>query len=143
MDRIEPLQVACKFNPPKLGIVYRLNQTRYIHEFHLAPESLNESSDALIEALYSNFPVYFRNINPDQVKKLLDKMKAKQKPGLGRFSKPQMLNMQKSPEDLRKFNQFIDDADLYSGEEGSSDNIDFNDVDRDMDQDEDYSDEGF
>lgn len=143
MDVIEPLKVACKFNPPKIGIVYRLNKQEFIHEFHLAPESLNESSDALIEALFSNFPVYFRNINPDQVKRILDKMKAKQKPGLGRFSKPQMLNAQKSPEDLRKFNQFIDDADLYSGEEGSSDNINYNDVDRDMDEDESYSDENF
>ncbi len=143
MDKIEPLQVAAKFNPPKLAIVYKLNQDSFIHEFHLAPESLNESSEALIEALFSNFPVYFRNINPYQVKRVLDKMKAKQKPGLGRFSKPQMLNMQKSPDDLKKYNQFIDDADLYSPDEEGSDDINFNDVDRHMDEDESYSDENF
>ena len=142
MDRIEPLKVAAKYNPPKLAIVYKLNHDSFIHEFHLAQESLDESSEALIEALYSNFPVYFRNINPYQVKRVLDKMKAKQKPGLNRLSKPQMLNMQKSPDELKKFNQFIDDADLYSPDEGSEE-FNYNDIEKHMDEEESYSDENF
>lgn len=143
MDRIEPIKIAAKFNPPKLAIVYGLGQDTFIHEFHLAPESLNESSEALIEALFSNFPVYFRNINPYQIKRVLDKMKAKQKPGLNRFSKPKMLNMQKNPEDLKKYNQFIDDQDLYSPDEEGSEEFNFRDVDKHMDEDESYSDENF
>ena len=143
MDRIEPLKVAAKFNPPKLAIVYKLDSKTLIHEFHLAAESLNESSEALIEALFSNFPAYFRNINPYQVKRVLDKMKAKQKPGLSRFSKPQMLNMQKSPEELKKFNQFIDDADLYSPDEEGSEEFNYNDIEKHMDEEDSYSDENF
>ena len=143
MERIEPLKVAAKFNPPKLAIVYKLDNKSFLHEFHLAPESLNESSEALIEALFSNFPIYFRNINPYQVKRVLDKMRAKQKPGLARFSKPQMGNMQKNPQELKKFNQFIDDADLFSpDEEGGSEEFDYNDIEKHMDEDS-YSDENF
>ena len=142
MDRIEPLKVAAKFNPPKIAIVYRLNQETLIHEFHLAPESLNESSEALIEALFSNFPLYFRNINPYQVKRVLDKMKAKQKSGLSRFSNPQMLNVKKP--DLKNINKFIDDADLFSPDEEGSEDFNFNDVERRMHEEEDsYSDEHF
>jgi hypothetical protein len=142
MDRIEPLKLAAKFNPPRLGIVYRLESKTFIHEFHLAPESLNESTEALIEAFYSNFPVYFRNINPYQMQRILDKMKSKQKPGLGRFSKDQMVNAKKNPNDLKKFNKFIDDADLYSQEDDPSEEINYNDVDRDM-EDDSYSDDNF
>ncbi|OMJ65779.1 hypothetical protein SteCoe_37633 [Stentor coeruleus] len=143
MDRIEPIKIAGKYNPPKLGIVYKLGQDSFIHEFHLAPESLNETSEALIEALFSNFPVYFRNINPYQVKGILDKMKAKQKPGLNRFSKPQMLNQAKKQDDLKKYNQYIDDQDLHSPDEEGSDDFNYGDVDKHMDQDESFSDEYF
>jgi hypothetical protein len=143
MDKIYPIKVAAKFNPPKLAIVYQLGKDILFHEFQLAPESLNESTDALIEALFSNFPVYFRNINPYQVKSLLDKMKSKQKPGLNRFSNAQMLNDKRKSPDLKKFNQFIDDADLFSPDEEGSEELNYNDIDRHMDEEDSYSDDNF
>ncbi|CAG9317022.1 unnamed protein product [Blepharisma stoltei] len=118
MTEIIPQEIAVKFNPPKIAIIYKRNKNSYIREFLLDPNDLQESTTALIEALINTHPGYFGRIEPNQIGRLLDMMKSKQtKVNQLRFGKMEGFKP-KSKDDLQHYNKFIDDMDLYSPKNG-------------------------
>ncbi|CAG9313626.1 unnamed protein product [Blepharisma stoltei] len=133
MTEIIPQEIAVKFNPPKIAIVYKRNKNSYIREFQFALEDLQESTQTLVEALLNTHPEYFERIKPTQISRLLDTLKSKQsKSNQLRFGKMEGFKpkMKDGPSDLQHYNKFIDDMDLYSprndeegeeGEEGEED----------------------
>lgn len=117
MTEIEPLEIAVKFNPPKIAVVYRRNKSSYVREFPIAPEDLEESTTALLEALVNSYPGYFGMIDAGQISKLIDKMKGMQsRSNQMRFGKIEGFKpkMKDGPADLKNYNKFIDEMDLYS-----------------------------
>lgn len=76
MQNIEPLQLAVKFNPPKIALVYRNSAQSFIHEIPLGQKQLKAmSTEELLEGIYSKHPGYFEKVDPMQMLNLLDMLK--------------------------------------------------------------------
>jgi hypothetical protein len=76
MQQIDPLQLAVKFNPPKIALIYSSSSQSYIHEIPLGPKQLQAlSTEELLENIYSKHPGYFEKVDPMQLLNLLDMLK--------------------------------------------------------------------
>jgi hypothetical protein len=76
MQQIEPLQLAVKFSPPKIALIYRNSNQNFIHEIHLGPKQLEGmTTEDLLEGIYSQHPGYFEKVDPMQLLNLLDMLK--------------------------------------------------------------------
>mmetsp|Transcript_26001 Transcript_26001/g.46018 ORF Transcript_26001/g.46018 Transcript_26001/m.46018 type:complete len:127 (-) Transcript_26001:3865-4245(-) len=76
MQQIEPLQLAVKFNPPKIALVYRNSNQNFIHEIHLGQKQLLAMrTEDLLDGIYNKHPGYFEKVDPMQMLNLLDMLK--------------------------------------------------------------------
>lgn len=150
MSTIEPLKLAIRFQPPKLAVIYKQNKGDYIHEIPISEQDLEESPEFVLETLMAAHSSYLSSIDPEQIIRLIETMQRNQDDNYGgKFSGPQKLrDMLGDQQDLASFNKYIDNMDLYSPREGSSDEegfyedqneYDFDAIEREMQ--ESFSDE--
>lgn len=143
MTDIDPIQLAVKFSPPKLALVYNRGRENFIHEIPINSNELKLNSQEILKSLMQRHPGYLSNIQPAQIVRLLEMIKQNQSEDFGpNFLKAQNMRDLLSHDRLANFNRNIDEMDLYSprSDEESYDkdyyedkgHLDFAELDRDM-----------
>lgn len=74
MNLLEPQQLAVKYNPPKLCLIYSIKGESYYHDMPLSESEISLPSTKLLDLLSSKHPGYLTKIDPAQVLRLLDLM---------------------------------------------------------------------
>jgi hypothetical protein len=72
MVDLEPVQLALKYEPPKLALVYNRGRENFVHEFPISSRELKFSSEEIFKILNQNHPGYLNKIQRDQVVRLID-----------------------------------------------------------------------
>jgi hypothetical protein len=143
MTDIDPIQLAVKFSPPKLALVYNRGRENFIHEIPINSNELKLNSQEILKSLMQRHPGYLSNIQPAQIVRLLEMIKQNQSEDSGpNFLRAQNMRDLLSHDRLANFNRNIDEMDLYSprSDEESYDkdyyedkgHLDFAELDRDM-----------
>lgn len=142
MADLEPVQLALKYEPPKLALVYNRGRENFVHEFPISSRELKFSSEEIFKILHQNHPGYLNKIQQDQVIRLIDMIRDYHfNPPSAKLSRPQNLRDLLNPKSkLGNFNKQIDEIDLYSPRLDDSDEdtsfqgrqIDFAQLDRDI-----------
>ena len=143
MTEIDPIQLAVKFSPPKLALIYSRGRDNLIHEIPINYTDLRLTSQEILKSLMQRHPGYLSNIQPAQILRLLEMIKQNQSNESGpNFLKAQNMRGLLSNDRLANFNKNIDEMDLYSprSDEESYEkdsyedkgHLDFAELDRDM-----------
>lgn len=142
MADLEPVQLALKYDPPKLALVYNRGRENFVHEFPISSRELKSSSEEIFKILNQNHPGYLNKVHQDQVVRLIDMIRNyHSNPPSAKLSRPQNLKDLLNPKpNLAKLNKQIDEMDLYSPRLDDSDEdtsfqgrqIDFAQLDRDI-----------
>lgn len=122
MTDMQPVQLAVKYDPPKLALVYNRGRENFVHEFPISSRELKNTSQEIFKILSQNHPGYLNNIQQDQVIRLIDMIRQYHTtPSNSKLSKPSglkdLLNLKPN---LASFNKHIDEMDLYSPRSGDS-----------------------
>lgn len=75
---IQPLQLAVKYNPPQLCLIYSNGTEPFYHDFNLSIEDLRMPTEKIYHKLNMDHPGYLTQIDATQVLKLIELVKTKQ-----------------------------------------------------------------
>mmetsp|Transcript_9875 Transcript_9875/g.19576 ORF Transcript_9875/g.19576 Transcript_9875/m.19576 type:complete len:125 (-) Transcript_9875:2677-3051(-) len=102
LSGIEPLQLAVKFYPPKIALLYSKAHHTYLHEFPI--QELNKSTQAIVNELQQSHPGYLYNLNEAQISRLVDLIKSEHDQDHSFSSRPMNLSqLLKSNFDLQEY----------------------------------------
>lgn len=121
---IEPKEIAVKYSPPMLCLIYTSPSGSYFHNFEVGDELIQQSSQKIYQNLMSTHPGYLDDIEPRQVISLIDKLKLNQRQTKSQKSRNQAQN-------VKDLNRAINDADLFPDDLVKiSQKFDFDAIDR-------------
>ena len=143
---IDPIQLAVKYDPPQLALIYVKGGETLVHQFGLREEDLDEEAEIVFNRLKKLHPGYLDDIRSEQVIRLLEMIQQHQ-------SRPD--SQDRSPPPLfsanhRRLDPFKGFYEEYSsqGEEfddgplgDDAEHIDFMAIERDLEKGEINSDE--
>jgi len=129
--KFEPEQIAVKYNPPKLCLIYSDGKESYFHEFPIQNEDLNLSSEKIFQKLDLTHPGYLNQLDKGQILKLI-KMVKDNCAGKSFSSANRLRSMVQGARRFEDINKEIGDMDLYSSGQNSDQEIDFAELDRQM-----------
>lgn len=72
---MEPQQLAVKYNPPKICLIYSMNEETLFHEFTFKADDLRLPSDKIYYQLKEMHPGYLEDVDPGQVLNLIELLK--------------------------------------------------------------------
>ncbi|CAG9317645.1 unnamed protein product [Blepharisma stoltei] len=75
---IQPLQLAVKYNPPRLCLIYNNGNEQFYHDFNISKEDLTLTTEKIYHKLNLDHPGYLTQIDAGQVLKLIELIKNKQ-----------------------------------------------------------------
>ena len=72
---LNPVQIAFKYDPPTLALVYTLNgPKRFLHEFPFREDDLLSTSEEVYNYFLLSHPGYLDKVSPDQVLRLIEQV---------------------------------------------------------------------
>jgi hypothetical protein len=99
---IEPLQLAVKFYPPKIALLYSRAAHTYLHEIPI-PE-LSKSTAEIFDEIARTHSTYLQSLPESQVTRLIDLIKSEHDQNLSFSTRPMNLSqLLKSNFDLQEY----------------------------------------
>ncbi|CAG9322888.1 unnamed protein product [Blepharisma stoltei] len=75
---IQPLQLAVKYDPPQLCLIYSNGKEPFYHDFNLTKQDLALTTEKIYHKLNLDHPGYLTQIDAGQVLKIIELIKSKQ-----------------------------------------------------------------
>ena len=77
MQNLNPVQIALKFDPPTLALVYTLNgPKRFLHEFHFQEDDLLSPPEEVYANFREHHPGYLDKVSQEQVLRLIQQVQS-------------------------------------------------------------------
>lgn len=111
---IDPLQLAVRYQPPQLALIYSRAGETLVHQLPLSPEDLDEEAYSVVQHLRQRHPSYLDNIPSEQLIRLVEMIQLHQ-------------------DDMARGEARYQDRPLVDSEEEEVGQIDFMAIERDLD----------
>ena len=69
---IDPLQLAVRYQPPQLALIYSRAGETLVHQLPLSPEDLDEEAYSVVQHLRQRHPCYLDSIPSEQLIRLVE-----------------------------------------------------------------------
>lgn len=115
---LDPQQLAVRYSPPQIALIYSRGGETLVHQIPLPPEELDEEATIVVQRLRQRHPGYLDDIRSEQLVRLVEMVQLHQEPlNRGLPSRPTDLRLSEE-EELGQIDFMAIERDLdYQGED--------------------------